>query len=1252
MLSVDGYTVWDRIHNTRHSEVFTGLRDSDDLRVILKVYRSRTGEPCGRAEHELQLLERIDSSGVVRPVELAFSGEVPVLVVERVAGYPLSRLASGSQLPIKDFLTVGLGAARALADVHDARVIHKDIKLSNILVDPDRMHVCLIDFGIATEFGRAEQTAPPQTAEGTMHYIAPEQTGRMGLGVDFRTDLYSLGASLYELLTGRPPFRAKNTADLVCAHMAQKPKPAIDVVSSVPMAISRIVDKLLQKDPELRYQTARGLVADLEHCAKSLELEGEIDDDMELGSQDVSDRLRFSSRLYGREHEVSELARSFEKVRRGGSECLLLAGPAGIGKSTLPGTLREPLVRAGGYLAEAKFDSDRRERPYGGIASALEALLSQLLASSAQSVSEWAECIRSQVGAVGGALLHLAPSLRHFVSDFPPAPSLGAREERERLSLALRRLVAAIAGPAHPLVLFFDDLQWADAGSLELLAGLASDHPPETLMLICGFRDDEIAANPAAQKLVDELTGDRVGAKLLTLPPLGPDETAELLADTLGRSTSEIQGLARRVGPKSQHNPLLIRRLMFHLWDRDLIRYQHGAGWVWDERQLTEAEITDDAAAMVAARIDALADGPKSLIKTASLIGTAFEVEMLVTLSSIDRLDVLQELMKLVELGLIAPCRDGFKFVHDRIREAALSRIAPAERAELHRHAASILLENTPADALPTAAFQLADHLIGAAERLDESGRRRALEILLLAGTQSLAQGASDSATHYLDMGRSLVVDCDWEDRCSIVFNLHIQGAQAALQCGKFDSANRYLDAVEPHGKAPIQFALVVATRVSVWAASEREGPLDLALAGLRQLGVRWPRDPSYARIWFEMWKTDRTLRGRIDECAFPEAAGVDPSQVAPMLIMRAAAARSARESIGIACLMAAYALRWYAKHGRLSSPALGIMAYANGWITLMKDSSRAQHYANIALTWTQKRTSPPVDVRAEIGLLTLLEPWFKPRRKLLRRIELAGEAARELGDIEYTGNAIYNRAALGAHSGLPLDRIIAWLRERSNPRSSARIAAIYRMLQQESVSREVEGTRIVNLLDPTDTHSVYTVDHAIAAFCFLGWFELAASESNRFQVILPEAGGLGSRIADLTLYSGIASAVLTRKPGSWGVRRRHARIASSARRRLQAWARFGPDFAHMAKLLEAVVLHGNRRIQPCIAAYKEAANQAQHCGYVHHAAFAHEHLGYLLLESNRKAEAKLELNTAGRFYKEWGARVKVTELAAHCGEH
>jgi hypothetical protein len=1258
MLSVHGYRVEKRIHETSHSEVYAGTRREDGLQVILKVYRDEPGDGPGRAQREFDFLSRIDDDGVARPVALERSGQRDVLIVERFPGLPLSRYAHARKLEAQEFLDIALGLARSLARVHDARVIHKDIKLANVLIDPERRRTCLIDFGIAGEFGRAERSDAPSSMEGTLHYIAPEQTGRMGLGVDFRADLYSLGVSFYELLTGRPPFRSQSSLELIHAHIAAQPRPVAEIDPRVPLSISRIIDKLLRKDPELRYQTARGLAADLEECKKQLLAKREIDDELPLGTQDGSDRLRFPHRLYGREVERAELHAALERVSRRRVELVLLAGAAGIGKSSLTGVLREEVARRGGYLVEAKFDPHLCERPYSGFTAAFSALIDQILTESPGRLAGWREQLRTSLGAIGQVLSGLAPNLAHVVDDFPPVPPLGAREARERLALAVTRFVRAMARPAHPLVLFLDDLQWADAGSLFLLGTLLRSGEPESLLVVGGYRDNEVAREHPLMQLIEELTQGGVHVRLLRLGPLRLEDTMAMLADALDRPPAEVESLARRIGLKSQHNPLIVRRLMFHLWDRNLIRHEHLRGWVWDEGSLTEAEITDDVAVMVASRIDALPEETRNLIQLASVTGTVFEVELLVALAGADRLQVLHQLLALVEQGLIAPCREGFKFVHDRLREAAQSRLGPRQQAELHHRTARLLLERTPAARRAEVAFQLAEHLSAALERLEESERKGAIESFALAGSMALEKGAPASAVHYLDLARQLLRELDWQEHFDLAFDVHARSAEAALQTGRFALALERLDLLAAQPLPPAREAQVVAQRLTVYSMTDTEAAVQLALAALRKFGVHWPSHPSRLRVLLAMRRA-APIFGRADQP--PQRASSDPVAVAnaaaALRVLHSVGGALYRHDANLAALAVAVAPRLLHTLGLSPASVPSLLANYAHYRHSRRDRDGALHYAELALERTARLDGYLSSAsRAEHVVHVFVKPWYGSRRSCIPPLELCVERLRETGDVGFAASGATLALRYRLLAGEPLAacraRCAALLEERLGEPGELRLIQLWldiadgtrspRELQQRDAGRAAGALpsfdRLLDLACET------------LLLCVHGHFDVAQQQ-------LDAAGRAPGRmlktelappIADVTFYRGLCAAALASEPSPR--RRGLRRSVASCERALRAWARHGPDFEHMREIIGAERARLRGRTSESRAAYARGAKLAEERGFTHHAALAHERLAELLLAQRRELEADTHLRLAAEAYAAWGAGSKSAALLRRVG--
>jgi len=1257
MLRLDGYQIWEQIHDTRTSEVYTATRIRDSARVILKRYRREQDKQGSRAREEFELLQRIESDSVVRALELCDTETGPVLIVERFPGYPLSHYAKQQRLPTGDLLAIALGIVHGLAAIHDARIIHRDIKLSNIMIDPETSRVCLIDFGISTEFGRTENPAPPDTAEGTMQYIAPEQTGRMGLGVDFRSDLYSFGAALYELLTGTPPFTGQRGADLVLAHLTQRPTPPVELDSGISGTLSRIAIKLLEKDPELRYQTARGLAEDLAQCEKDLHDRGEINEEMVLGLEDASDRLRFTNKLYGRDAEKRQLRTAWERVQQGSVEFILLAGPAGIGKSSLPSTLRRPVARAGGYLAEAKLDPELRGRPYECIAAAFRGLADQLLAASHAQVESWRGKLREELGALGSALVQLVPELQHLIeekADLQPVRGPeGGPEDRERMSLAVVRFVRCLASRAHPLILFFDDLQWADAGSLSLIDAILRSRPVESLMLIGSYRDNEVAGSHPLLDALGAMEQSGIEPERITLGPLGAEHTSAMLAEVLGRQPEETTWLAHRVGLKTQHNPLLVKRLLFHLWDRDLIYYRYGEGWSWDPSRLSEADITDDAAEMVAARIDSLSTEILHLIKAAALMGTSFHVETLVPLVGLDRLDVLQQLMVLVDQGVVTPCRQGFKFVHDRLREAVLSRWDVSERAQFHHRAARLLLDTTSDAEREKVIFQLADHLIASRAHWEERDRTEVLDVLHRAGGAALEKGAPESAAYYLEAASTSIVDADWTQRFDLLFEIQLRESGALTQLRQFERALKLLEGLERHSLTELQRGRLLARRLSTLAMTDRPVLLQATLEALRSFGIRWPAEPSLLRTWIEILRTEWMLRGPIDEQMFPGKPTADLSWLSPILIIRAGAFSISSQSYCLNALVFAFVLRTYHRRGVLRCPAASLSHYAGARVGVTRSLRGIAHYARAAEYWLARMPESSEHI-ARFSVSIFAYSWLRSRMHVVAALRTVEQDAVQAGDIEFAYYAAHQSATFAALSGDPIPGVLRSFSEiqARHLSWSSYIGEIsaesYQLLHDSRRSFPLlqdERSRIVGLIEPESPAALHCAIHLIVMLVFVGEFELVDTIFAKLWRRVLTTGMLGSRFADYTLYYGLSNAVLLQRERFPRLQHRRARTLRRCLRWMRRWAAHGPDFAHMTELLmaERCVVRG--RTKAALEHYERSAERARAVGYVHHAALAQERRSKLAEATGRRYVAILARSEAKELYAEWGAYAKVAQL-------
>ncbi|HJX19886.1 MAG TPA: AAA family ATPase, partial [Steroidobacteraceae bacterium] len=517
---------------------YRGWRDgADDDRntvlVVLPAAEHPTSASLNRLTHEYGLKDDLDDAWAARPIALTHYNDRMTLVLKDPGGAPVDRLL-GQPLDVSHFLRIAIPLAGALRQVHERGLIHKDIKPTNILVDAASGGVWLTGFGIASRLPRERQSpAPPESIAGTLAYMAPEQTGRMNRSIDARSDLYALGVTLYQMLTGSLPFTAADPMEWVHCHIARKPVPPSERLETVPVPVSRLILKLLAKNAEERYQTAAGLEHDLRRCLAAWEAQHRIDA-FPLGQQDASDRLLIPEKLYGREREIETLLVAFDRVVSSGApELVLVSGYPGIGKSAVVNELHKALVSSRALFVSGKFDQYKRDIPYATLAQAFQGLIRPLLGKSDAELAGWRDALREALGPNGRLMIDVVPELKLLIGEQPPVVELPPQQAQGRLQLVFRRFLGVFARAEHPLTLFLDDLQWLDAATLDLLEDLLTQPDVQHLLLIGAYRDNEVnETHPLVRKLqAIRKAGSRVHD--IVLAPLTRADLGQLIANSL-----------------------------------------------------------------------------------------------------------------------------------------------------------------------------------------------------------------------------------------------------------------------------------------------------------------------------------------------------------------------------------------------------------------------------------------------------------------------------------------------------------------------------------------------------------------------------------------------------------------------------------------------------------------------------------------------------------------------------------------------
>ena len=748
---------------------------SDRLEPILLVACSDeypSPSSLQRLEHEHALRADLDAEWAARPVELIRREGRLILVLEDPGGEPLERML-GPPMDITQFLRIAVPLAAVIGRVHAQGLIHKDLKPANILVDAAAGGVRLTGFGIASRLPRERQApGPPEEIAGTLAYMPPEQTGRMNRSVNSRSDLYACGVTLYEMLTGVLPFSAADPMELIHCHIARQPMPPSERLNGVPASLSAIVMKLLAKSAEDRYQTAAGLEADLRRCQAQWEAHGRIEP-FPLRTRDTSDRLLLPERLYGRERDIDALLAAFDRVvADGATELVLVSGYSGIGKSSVVNELHKVLVPPRGLFAAGKFDQYKRDIPYATLAQAFQTLVRHILGKGEVELDEWRGALREALGANGSLIVNLVPELELVIGKQPPVADLPPQDAKNRFQMVFRRFFSVFARKEHPLALFLDDLQWLDAATLDLIEHLTTHSEVQHLLLVGAYRDNEVGPSHPLLRMLEAIRGVGLRVQEIALAPLGYDDVGKLVSEGLHCGPERARPLARLVYEKTGGNPFFAIQFITGLYEEGLLAFDPVApGWQWDMDRIRAKGYTDNVVDLMVEKLKRLPASTQEALKQLACLGDIAEIAILALVQRDTEEAIHTALWEAVHAGLVLREDSAYKFLHDRIQQAAYSLILDEHRADIHLRIGRALLASMSADALAEHLFDVANQLNrGAGRLIDRDEKVQAATIDLRAGRKAKASSAYASACVYFAAGMALLSERDWDSHYELTF--------------------------------------------------------------------------------------------------------------------------------------------------------------------------------------------------------------------------------------------------------------------------------------------------------------------------------------------------------------------------------------------------------------------------------------------------------------------------------------------------
>ncbi len=1288
-MELPGYTVVADLHRGRKRLTRLARRESDGIPVIIKTLAAEVPTPADTASlrREFEILRGLEIPGTPRALALVSHRDRLALVLESAGDATLRSLIADGSIDLPAFLRIAHQVGAVLAALHRAGIVHKDVNPSNIVVDRATGRATLLDFGIASRHqGETPRLDAPHLIEGTLAYMSPEQTGRMNRELDYRSDLYSLGVTCYEMLTRRLPFDSHDPLEVIHGHVAQIPVPPHEIDPRIPTVVSALVMRLLAKSADDRYQSGEGLVADLERCQELWQRDGRIDD-FPLGGTDVRDRFVVSQRLHGREGEIALLLEAFERVAEGRSEFVLVSGYAGIGKTSLIQEIHRSLARRRGCFVTGKFDQLARDVPYGALAQAFQSFVRQILAEPDERVAAWRRDLLRALGPNGQVAIDLIPDLVRLLGPQPPVQALGATESQNRFTAVFRQFVRACADPAHPLVLFLDDLQWADPGTLSLLPHLVNDPSLTGLLVIGAYRDNETPPSHPLHQLVGEMRAKSAHLTEVALPALEESHIAALIAETVELDPGSASDLSAIVLEKTAGNPFFVTQFLKSLHQDGHIAFDRASGsWRCDAPAIRGLGTTDNVVDLMASRILRLEEPTRHALRLAACVGSSFDLATLATVSAMEPEPCAKKLWPAVEQGLIRAdersyglvprLADGrpanewhFQFLHDRVQQAAYALIPPAERKQAHLTIGRLLIGDAPSSEIQDNLFEIVQHLNVGAELIGDGAERlRLAELNLKAGRKAKASAAFPAALGHFTAGVSLLPGNAWQNHYALSFALHIERAEALYLTGRLEEAERsYADLLqhvhEPFDRVDVHVLMTVHYETT----SRYEDAIQSCLDGLRLLGVELPTDPAAGEsalaadlAAIRAFMGERPIVSLLD---LPRL--TDPKIHKVMRMLQATWAPSyIAGHVGLRDLVPARMVRLSLEHGNCEESAFGYCLHATTVGYTLGQYQRAYEFGRLAIALNEGLHDFARKAVVLHRFAALVNPWRQP---YATSIPIAQEAVRtglESGDLIVAGYAQFQQTWYGMQIEPLLDGFLA----KYSPVTDylARVQAhgyleVQKMMLVWAMAlagRTEVPTRLVGLgIDETEYVDTFGKGGILASFYATIKLELlnrfadpAARDFARDHEA--RADVFTSSIWPAMFAFNHVLAICAWLPTAPAAERAaaEAKLGQLAER-LRIWAANSPqNFEHhwLLALAEIARVHGAEA--EAFSSYEKALAAMQAHETPRHRALANELYAGFWLGRGQPRVAAIFMNEARYCYAQWGASAKVADLERRYG--
>ncbi|MBN3872509.1 AAA family ATPase [Nostoc sp. JL33] len=1336
---IPGYQISEQLYTSFRTVVYRAIREADELPVIIKLLQQEYPNFSELLHfcNQYTIAKNLDLPSIVRPYSLELYRNSYALVMEDFGGISLKewmKTAIGSNRNVWEFLYIAIALSNILDGLYRHRVIHKDIKPANILINPETKQIKLIDFSIASLLPRETQEIhSPNVLEGTLAYLSPEQTGRMNRGIDYRSDYYSLGITFFELLTGQLPFESNDPMELVHCHIAKVPPllgergKGTENTEEIPQVLCDIVMKLMAKNAEDRYQSALGLKFDLEKCLNQLQEIGSIKS-FKLGERDICDRFIIPEKLYGRQTEVQSLLDAFENVSQGSTEIILVAGFSGIGKTAVVNEVHKPIVRQRGYFIKGKFDQFQRNIPFSAFVQAFRDLIRQLLTESDAQFEQWKCKILSALGENGQVIIEVIPELESMIGKQLPVPELSGSAAQNRFNLLFLKFTQVFTTREHPLVIFIDDLQWADSASLKLMHLLMSEADIGYLLLIGAYRDNEV--NPVHPLMLTLGEIQKLGATVntITLAPLDQISINHLIADTLSCSVALAAPLTELVLSKTKGNPFFSTQFLKVLHQDKLITFNppqsHArcypagtlranksaeppnalaplgkgglrGGWECDITQVRSLALTDDVVEFMALQLRKLPTQTQEVLKLAACVGNQFDLATLAIVHEKSQVETAAYFWKAVQDGLIIPTNEvykfyqeesgsriqnsefqqdnfpescSYKFLHDRVQQAAYTLIPESQRKATHLKIGQLLLRNTLPEALEASIFDIVNQLNEGIDIITQQSQRYELaQLNLIAGKKAKASTAYRAAVKYFTLGRELLIEESWQTNYKLTFGLYRESAESEYFAGNFHEADRLFNLALNHSEDKFEQADIyrIQMYLKMTQGENIEAGFEAGLKGLSIMDMHLPVTSSeqQAAIETELQELKaklKTLR-TADLFDLPEMTNPDKKVCMGLLTDLWAAAYMGGDQ-NLSSLAPLLMINLSLKYGNTESSGFAYCLYG---MSLANQGSyqTAYEFGTLALKLDHHFNSTEFIPKTNNIFAHTINPYNQHLKTNLPISQQSFQVSQETGNLVFGVWAVSFLIWAMLIKGDRLSNVYTETEKYLGYVQQVNDAnMLYAFSLQQQFLLNLQGiSENTDLLEDGNREDIPYIEvwrqknnfeHGINWYCFLkiqlsylyGRYADAVKAAEEAEKTLASNSGFFPIIQyyfyyPLSLVALYPNATLEKKKQYWEIIREHQQTQKT-------WANNCPEnFLHRYLLLSAEIARISGNYMNAIESYDHAIAKAKENEYLNEEALANELAAKFYLEWGKERIAQEYLINAYYCYTRWGAKAKVDDL-------